>query len=103
MDAVFAEMVGAHIGDDRGVGLRYGDSTSQDAAARCFKNGRLRAPFAHHHPRTRGSGVVSRRQDFIVEKYSVRAVISRVPAMGPCASGQKTYRGGLPIGPCDDR
>jgi len=41
MDAVFAEMVGTHIGDDRGVGLRDRDSTAQDAAARGFENGRL--------------------------------------------------------------
>src|SRR5258708_5895002 len=102
MDAVFAEMIGAHIGDDRSVGLRYCYSTSKDAAARCFKNGRLRAPFAHHHPRARRSGIVSRRQNFIVDKYPVRAVVSRVPAMGPCASGQKTYRSGFPVGPCDD-
>src|SRR5258706_1682788 len=103
MDAVFAEMIGAHIGNDGGAGLRYRNATSEDTAARRFENGRLRTPVAHHHPRARRPGIVSRRQNFIVEKHPVRAVISRVPAMGPCASGQKTYRRGFPIGTCDDR
>ncbi len=103
IDAVFAEMVRADIGDDRSVGARYRDSAAQNAAARGFQNGCLRAPLAHHHPRARRPGIIADRQRFIIEKHAVRAVVAGVPAVGPRARGEKPHRGGLPIGPCDDR
>ncbi len=102
VDAVFAEMIGAHVGDDRGVGLRHRDSATQDAAACRFQNGRLGARLAHHHARAGGPGIIARRQRFVIEKYAVRAVVSRAPAMGPRAGGEKPHGGGLAVGPGDD-
>ena len=102
VDAVFAEMIGAHVGHHRRVGMRHRDPAAQNAAACRFQNGRLGAPLAHHHACAGGPGVIARRQRFIVEKDPIRAVVSRAPAVGPRAGGEKAHGGGFAVGPGDD-
>ena len=103
VDAVFAEMIRTHVGDDRGVGPRNGDSAAQNAAACGFENGRFGAALAHDHPGAGGAGIISHRERFIVEEYTVGAVVARPPAVGPRAGGEQAHRGGLPVGSRDDR
>ena len=82
IDAVFAEMIRAHIGDDRGVGARYRDPAAQNAAARGFEDGRLRAPLAQHHPRARRPRIIAR---------SPALHRRRIPR--PCSCSRRASRG----------
>ena len=83
VDAVFAEMIGADIGDDR----RVRPATRRCRAARC-----RRAPFpewpparavAHHHARAGGSGIIARRQRLIIDEIRRRCSCSRRASHAP--------------------
>ena len=60
VDAVFAEMIGAHVGDDRDFGVIGRESATQDAAACRLDDGGLDAAIAQHQARAGRTRVIAR-------------------------------------------
>ena len=59
VDAVFAKVVGADVGDDRHIGLLHRQAPAQDAAACGFQQRHAYSRVAQHQARAGWAGVVA--------------------------------------------
>ncbi len=102
-DAVFAEMIGADIGDDGRLHALDGEATTQDSAARGFEDCGLGARIAQYRTRTGRAGIVAARNRLAVDEYAIGAAESRARAMQFAHRRGEARRRGLAIRPGNER
>ena len=85
VDAVFAEMVRADVGDHRGARVADRDAAAQQAAARGFQDRRLDARLAQHGARADRAGVVAAVDALAADEHAVGAAVAAAssPARAP--------------------
>ena len=103
MHAVFAEMVGADIGDDRRVGALDRQAAAKHAAARGFEDRRLYPRIAQHVRAPLGPGVVAALDRFAADEHAIGAVEAGPPARRGAQRREQAHGRGLAVGAGDQR
>ena len=101
--AVFAQVVGADVGDQRRVGPPHCQAAAQDAAARRFKHRQLHGGVAQHGAGAGRAGIVAGVQGLPRHHHAFGAAAAGADACGTRHGGQQQGGGGLAVAAGDEQ
>ena len=99
--AVFAEMIGADVGDHGHIGLLQRQSAPQQATARGFEHGGVDIAPAQHGARADRAGIIAAVQAVPFDEQAIGAAVAHASANGTLHRGDQAHRGGFAIGAGD--
>ncbi len=103
VDAVFAEMIDADVGDDRRIGTRERQAAPQDAAARGLQHRKFDRRVAQYRACAGRAGVVAGGDLFAIDIEAIRTAMAGAQA-GFARDGAQQARGrGLAVAARDER
>ena len=102
VNAVFAEVIGAHVGDHGDARLADGQTAAENPAARGLEHRRLHAPVAQHRTSANRPRVIAGGDQRAVEKQTVRAVVPGAPAVRASTGGDQPHGRCLAVRAGDD-
>jgi hypothetical protein len=97
INAVFAEMIIADVGDDRGVGMIDGQAAAQQATTCRLEYGCFDLGMAQYRPRAGRSGVVAGVECPTLEEDAVRAPEGRAQTVSFQHRRKQAHRRGLAV------
>src|SRR5690606_41007773 len=98
VDAVFAEVVGADVGDQSDVGALHAQAAAQQAAARGLQDRGLCLAVAQQAAGAARAGPVALVEQGAVQVQAVGAAVGGAPAVGHGDGGEQAHGGGLAVG-----
>ena len=101
VDAVFAQVVRADVGDDRHIGARHGQAAPQQAAACGFQQRSKHAGVAQHGACAGRARVVARSHRLPVDDHAFGAAMPGLQPGRRAHGRQQPHGGGLAVGAGD--
>jgi hypothetical protein len=102
VNAVFAEVIGAHVGDHGDTRLADGQTAAEDPAACGLEHRRLYASVAQHRASADRPRVIPGGDQRAVEKQTIRAVVAGAPTVHASTRSDQPHGRGLAVRAGDD-